>query len=948
MALRLINKNLQFPALYPRVERKLDVIGDKGWDRVGGFTLRDKETHGIYADYMPQPGLQEKLCSCEANLIFICGAASSGKAQPYDAKVLTPHGFVEMGTLKVGDTITGANGKPQKVLQIFEQGIRDICKIVFVDGGCVECDYDHLWKITTTLIKKNKQQMIVDTRTLIDMMNARDGKYGSVRNIFMPLVGAVEYDQTKYELPIDPYVLGVIIGDGCTRTKTSKPRISTPDVEVIDKIISHGYEMRQLTSSELEWQFEDRSIIDKLKSLGLWDCLSYDKFIPKQYLMSSIENRMELLRGLMDTDGSASGHSSAEFSTSSERLANDVRELVFSLGGYCNTVSRIPKYTYNGELKSGHLSHRLYVSFENQSQIFYIRKKKDRCKTHRNPDYLNGRRVAKISNAGKKQCRCILVSNPDHLYVTNDYVVTHNTYSMYLTALYGITHPGFTATLFSYREKDSQKGSSIFRDGVEVLGNFANCDYASSGNIGFRYPQYNSQLQLANFNYNTDNPSEWSDYKEDMKKRQSSLIMVDEGTKMKEKPMLYLFSRNRDSSGMMSQFIMSFNPEFEHFTCQNVLIPAGYTEPYGAGVRIRKDWEGRIRYFYLKGKTWNTAVWGDTPEEVAQAAGITISEEERAAGFTAAKLCKSFTVFTGEAAGNRKLVAATGGQSVANLSASGDADALRGGIFLPRNNEENNVEKSMILRLWENPISDDETMYATLDVSRSVDVNSDDSPMVIWKGLQIIAIEMLHVDLKTLVATIHEILHRYGVAIENFAFDASGIGEYLQDFTEGNPIKGNKRVIQEYDKYGNPVELERYFDLRSQLHGKTEAMLQRGEISCLVDKTRVLHYGKKGATRQLIDILFDEIEVFASSDRNGKVYYNSKKEYKAKHQKSSPDLMDAIVLRSFFELDARPKKQPKPRIADDAYDALYQHRPHTMFNRRIYPPITNKFRYGNY
>ena len=498
------------------------------------------------------------------------------------------------------------------------------------------------------------------------------------------------------------------------------------------------------------------------------------------------------------------------------------------------------------------------------------------------------------------------------------------TYSMYLTSLYGITHPGFTATLFSFREKDSQKGSSIFRDGVEVLGNFANCDYVSSGNIGFRYPQHNSQLQLANFNYNTDNPSEWSDYKEDMKKRQSSLNMIDECTKMKERDFLYLFSRNRDSSGMIPQTIASFNPEFEHFTCQNVLIPAGYTEPYLNGVRIKKDWEGRIRYFYLKGKSWKTAVWGDTPEEVVRAAGITITAEERAAGMTERSLCKSFAAFTGEAAGNRKLVNATGGQSVANLSASGDADALRGGVFLPRNSEEINVEKGMILRLWENPIGDDERMYATLDVSRSVDDNSDDSPMVIWKGLQIIAIEMLHVDLKTLVTkTISDILHRYNVPVENFAFDASGIGEYLQDFTEGNPIKGNKRVIQEYDKYGNPVELERYFDLRSQLHGKTEAMLQRGEISCLVDKNRVLRYGKKGATRQLIDILFDEIDVFANYDRNGKIYYNNKKEYKAKHQKSSPDLMDAIVLRSFFELDARPKKQPKPQVSPDAYDALY-------------------------
>lgn len=101
---------------------------------------------------------------------------------------------------------------------------------------------------------------------------------------------------------------------------------------------------------------------------------------------------------------------------------------------------------------------------------------------------------------------------------------------------------------------------------------------------------------------------------------------------MEERGQLYLFSRNRDSSKMPSQQIISFNPEFEHFTCQEVLIPAGFTEPYLNGVRIKKDWEGRIRYFYLKGKTWKTAVWGDTPEEVVAAAGITITEKERAVG----------------------------------------------------------------------------------------------------------------------------------------------------------------------------------------------------------------------------------------------------------------------------------------------------------------------------
>lgn len=498
------------------------------------------------------------------------------------------------------------------------------------------------------------------------------------------------------------------------------------------------------------------------------------------------------------------------------------------------------------------------------------------------------------------------------------------TYGMYLTALYGITHSGFTATLFSYREKDSQRGSSIFRDGVEVLGNFANCDYVSSGNIGFRFPQYNSQLQLANFNYNVNNPSEWSDYKEDMKKRQSSLIMIDEGTKMEEKAMLYLFSRNRDSSGMTPQTIIAFNPEYEHFTCQ-VLTDAGYMEPVGNSLRVRKDMRGKVRYFYLKGKGFKTAVWGDTPEEVCKAAGVTITEEERAAGITAAKLCKSFTVFVSNAAENRKLVYATDGQSVANLAASGDAEALRDGLFTPRDNEEINVSRSMIHSLWENPIDNkDANVYATMDISKG-GVDSDGCPCIIWKGLQIIAIEFFRKDTESeethqLENFINGILFRYNIPISNFAYDANGIGGLIEDLLKkgARGISGQGRVEQEYDENGNQVTVARYFNLRSQLLGKTETMLKKGEISVGVSKDLVIPYGKKGQRRRLIDVLFDEINVFITTDKNGKIYYRKKEEYKDKF-KSSPDLMDAISYRAIFELDTRERKQPKPVVPDDVY-----------------------------
>lgn len=504
------------------------------------------------------------------------------------------------------------------------------------------------------------------------------------------------------------------------------------------------------------------------------------------------------------------------------------------------------------------------------------------------------------------------------------------TYAMYLKSLYGITHPGFTATLFSFREKDSQKGSSIFRDGVEVLGNFANCDYVSSGNIGFRFPQYNSQLQLANFNYNVNNPAEWSDFKEDMKKRQSSDIDIDEGTKIEEKAQLYLFSRNRDSSGMPSQMTISFNPEFEHFTCQKVLIPAGYTEPFRNGVRIKKDWEGRIRYFYLAGKTWDTAVWGDTPEEVVAAAGITITDEERAAGMTERSLCKSFTVFTGEAAGNRKLVNATDGQSVANLSASGDADALRGGVFLPRNAEEINISRNIMQSIWDNPINDDENMYATMDIASG---KEDSAPMMIWRGLQMIDVDYFKGDPKELSEWIQTRLTRYNVPITNFAYDSGGHGYWVQALTDGVGVTANRRPMQEYDSSGNPTSTHlEFLTLRSQLLGKLEVMLKSGEISCSIPKDKLVPFGKGNQLRRFIDVLTDGIDLFRTTIRNGKIYYNSKDEFKARF-KYSPGELDDMLMRMVFELDTRERKQPSKRVPDNAY--------YNLVNR---PRIVNPWR----
>lgn len=496
------------------------------------------------------------------------------------------------------------------------------------------------------------------------------------------------------------------------------------------------------------------------------------------------------------------------------------------------------------------------------------------------------------------------------------------TYAMLMKFLRGIDKPGFSGRFISMRLADSKKGTSIYRDAMELLGNYAHCETSSSDSPTFAWPKWNSAVQLIHSNFNVDNPTEWDDFKELAKKNQASLIQVDEGTAMPFKMFTYWMSRNRDSSGMKPQMTMSFNAEFTHWTT-TLLLNAGYINP--ETYYIYPEMNGVTKYMYFEGDDVNDVIIGDSAEEVALAAGITLSEADKAAGLTVEDMVKSFTMFTGEAADNRKLIAATGGGSVANLHAVGKTqrNVLKGAYFGPQDNDRSSVTKQMVLDLPTNPINDDENMYATMDLS-GAETDSDVCQMVIWKGLRIIALESYKGDMKQIVPWIEGKLSQYGVPMSNFAFDATGMGFFLKSYINANPITANKTAVQEYDEQGNQVTFEQYFNIRSQLLGKTKVLFETGQLSTNLDLNSKYPYGRKGELRSLRDILFDEIDLFVSTTRNKRIYYLGKNEYKAKHQKNSPDLMDSISLRAFFELDARPKKQPAPEIEDDAYDGLYQ------------------------
>jgi hypothetical protein len=275
------------------------------------------------------------------NTFTLAGFAGTGKEQPVDSIVQTPKGPTKIGDLKIGDEVFGLNGEINTVNGVYPQGYKQAYKVTFRDKTFTECGEEHLWEVWTHKRRQTKKPTI--TMPLKDIIKSalyyEQPNGDKIYKYSIPLCEPVNY--IKKELPIDPYLLGVLIGDGylCGNSiSISNPYIDYEIIENIKKtipsdIIINFSEYGSCPSYRLVDinQNKTNKLKVALKNLGL-NIKSIDKFIPNIYKYSSIEQRYELLRGLMDTDGTSRGNRIG-FSTSSFRLMNDIIELVQSLGG---------------------------------------------------------------------------------------------------------------------------------------------------------------------------------------------------------------------------------------------------------------------------------------------------------------------------------------------------------------------------------------------------------------------------------------------------------------------------------------------------------------------------------------------------------------------------------------------------------------------------------------
>lgn len=388
-----------------------------------------KEAWGIEPRNLEQKLALSLLMDPDVKLVTLVGRAGSGKAQPLDAEILTPKGFQQFGTLKIGDEIVVPDGHIAKVSGIFPQGTKKVYRVCFSDGTSTECCMDHLWHTKTQ--KDRDQGRPGSVKSLTEICGAlRYGKFQK-RNHSIPIVEPFEFAESF--LPIDPYVLGLLLGDGSFRGHT--PVFSSVSDELIAALRHSGYTLRKKAGDNCDYYMTfnrtgrnthiKNLLTESLVRLGLWGKESSDKFIPWVYRFASVETRLAVLRGLMDTDGEACGDQSgsAVFSTSSSQLCDDVRFLVESLGGTVRMSPRIPTYTYKGKRYKGKKAFRLHLA--TNANPFKFSTKAD-CWIPRTK-YKPTRYVDKVEFVGEKQTQCILVDHPDHLYITNNFIVTHNT-----------------------------------------------------------------------------------------------------------------------------------------------------------------------------------------------------------------------------------------------------------------------------------------------------------------------------------------------------------------------------------------------------------------------------------------------------------------------------------------------------------------------------------------
>jgi hypothetical protein len=360
---------------------------------------------------------------------FVCNnivVSNSGKALPNNELVLTPSGYVEMGSIKQGDVVCTPSGGAERVTGVYPQGVREVWEITFNDGTVCRSDLDHLWKVKALNPRKAKRENGWVVKTLREIILPGGINPSNYFTYGVPKSFA-EFSSEE-NLPMDAYALGLLIGDGGMTTRSVCFTSKDPElVEYlrenlpISKMTRHGDIGFYLTNGEYgRWMKNE--VMEALKGMGLMGQNSKTTFVPEIYKYAPREDRIAIIQGLMDSDGTVDKGGQASFTSTSVRLANDVAWILRSLGERCTLTYKLKHCVHPDGHRTPCDSWDIYIG-KSTLPLFRLQRKIDRLKA---PTRGKPRLMVGFKEVDPAECTCITITGDEKLFMTRDFIPTHN------------------------------------------------------------------------------------------------------------------------------------------------------------------------------------------------------------------------------------------------------------------------------------------------------------------------------------------------------------------------------------------------------------------------------------------------------------------------------------------------------------------------------------------
>ena len=853
-----------------------------------------------------QKGCQEKFLASNADITIFGG--NRGGPLLVDTKVITPFGYRRMGDLKAGDIISATDGSMQKVVYRKDFGKLPCYKLTFIDGSSVIASYDHLWNIRRTSYRSKKRILndlplqddwrVWTTEDIVSFVNNK--KYGNLKNgnIVIPLCEPVKFTLgvgRGHKPSIDPYLLGLIIGDGCITdniVKHNNVMFTTSDEEILNAFVKAGYSPhRRSANKEIDYIFKSKEFVDELRYMGLAGCNSESKFIPRLMKFGTIEERTAILQGLMDTDGTVDKRGNCSYCTISKQLAEDVKFLVDSLGGLATISKHQSAYKKNGVKVTCKDSYILYIKFQDTSNLFRLTRKKKYAKLYNGGISECTRRVVSAEYVGERECCCIAVDNKKSLFMVEDFIVTHNskTFSLLMEALKDIRNRNFNSVMLR-AEKGDFKG--IIQKSEKLFSQFGTYNRSQNDMTWNFYA--GGKMFLTYFS------DPFVDFQKRFQGQEFPYIGIDEITHMPFDKFKYLVSCNRNAYGIRNRIYGTCNPDPDSWVRKFIDWWIGED-----GLPIEER-DGVIRYMFMDGNTTDSIYWGDTREEVYNQCQSIIDRLWKPVyaelGYDRLTMfVKSATFIKGKLEENIALIKSDPAY-VANLAQQDEEQRARDleGNWNFKAAGDDILKLGDMERFFNNSAQyGDGRRRASCDIAYD---GGDNLVLWLWIGNHIEDIFVSRADSKRTEYLVSHKLKEWGVLEKNFVFDLNGPG---QDF------KGKFPAALRFNNMAAPIPTCKeeetsikyiYSSLKSQCADMLVRKIKNADISINPDLLKRKFSGRGYSDTPLSAILLKERKAIRAA-KSEKGFALPKKEEMKRYVGHSPDFIEAMIYRMLFDIN---------------------------------------------